>query len=111
MLFWILVVVAGAIGTIADVVLNRWSTAPELRLQFWLEAAVLILVFATIFGYAMRLGRLAGYPLGVIVLIVLTINVGMVVAVDAWMTGTSLTATQWVGVGLGLGACACFELG
>lgn len=111
MLFWILVIVSGVIGAIADVVLNRWATTHELHLLPWIEAAVLILVFATVFGLAMRLGERAKYPLSAAVLLVLVINIGMVVVIDVWMNGVSFTPVQWAGFTFGLLAFICWELG
>lgn len=109
MLFWTLVFITGVLGGVADVVLNKWGTARELSLRPWIDAAVLIVVFATIFGYAMRQGRLTGYPLSAAVLLVLVVNIGTVVMFDYWMNGVVFTWRQGLGFAFGILAFICWE--
>jgi len=105
---WLLIVVVGAVGAVADIVLSYWSYTHWL--QWWLGSAVMYLVFMTGLGLIVRQGVINGYSLVVGVVTVLLANIALVTAWDAY-NGASLSALQWLGVVLAVGAMACLELG
>ncbi len=105
---WLLIVLVGVIGAVADVVLSYWSYT--YRLHWWLGGAAMYLVFMTGLGLVVRQGVTNGYSLAVGVVVVLLVNIVLVTAWDVY-SGASLSALQWLGIVLALGAMACLELG
>ena len=105
---WLFIVLVGIIGAVADIVLSYWSYT--LRLQWWVGAAAMYMVFMTGLGLIVRQGVANDYSLAVGVVIVLLANITLVTVWDAY-NGASLSALQWLGISLAIGAMACLELG
>lgn len=111
MVFWIQVLVAGLIGAWADVILMRWAVAAGLQPGLALKSAVAILIFATVFAFAIRRGIQSGQPLSAVALVVLLANIGALLLWDNYANNVALSPMQWAGFAFGLVTALCFELG
>lgn len=108
-MFWILVVVTGLIGAIADVVVSYWSQTN--RLSWWIAGAIGYLVFMTGLGLIVRQGITNGYTLTIALTLVVLCNVVFVAVWETTYGGISLSAEQWIGIALALVAVALIEFG
>src|SRR3989344_1190797 len=100
--FWIQVVVAGLVGAVADVIINRWASASGFQPKLWFQVAVAILIFATLLGFTIRKGKQLGQSMSIIVLVVLLVNIGALVVWDSYCNGVTLTPVQLAGFGFGI---------
>lgn len=107
--FWILVVLTGLLGALADVVVNHWSRT--LSPYWYVMSAGLYIVFMTGFGLSMRFGKVRGYSLTAVVLVVLLANIAGVALRDLVVGGDQFTPLQWLGVSLAVAAVLSFEFG
>ncbi|MDO8590130.1 MAG: hypothetical protein Q7R69_02560 [bacterium] len=108
-MFWFLVICAGFVGAVADVLISYWSQTN--RLVWWLAGAAGSLGFVTGLGLIIRLGVIGGHTLTVALVLVVLVNVAFVAAWDVIYNVAGPTTLQWLGIVLALGAVVCLELG
>jgi hypothetical protein len=107
-MFWILVVLVGLSGAVADVILQQWSRTQ--LLAPWLYSAAGYLVFMTGLGLVIRFGEMGKFPLTIAVLLVVVVNIASLAIWDSYK-GVSFPAMQWVGMILCVAGVACLEFG
>lgn len=101
-----LLILAGMLGAISDVVLNQWARTG--RTSWLIAAYVSWLVVATVVGIMLRLGYF-GFGAGIVLF--LLINSAGALVLDRVLYGSRLSAWSWLGIGLAIAAIVCIELG
>src|SRR3989344_5267953 len=109
-MFWLLVVVMGILGALADIAVGQWSKTNAHG--WWALGAVGYLVFMTGLGVILRVGMSqGGVTLTIAVVLVVLVNIAGLAMWDSFYARVPLTAIQWAGIVLALAAVACFESG
>lgn len=107
-MFWILVVIVGVCGAIADILIEAWSR--NMTFPAWLVAVVPHLVFLTGLGGILYLGKQGKLPLTVAVILVVVINITIIATRDI-SRGEPFPLLQRAGVLFCLVGVVCIELG
>ncbi len=106
--FWLLVLATGALGTVADIALNKWTKVSTTA--WWSWSALLFIVFMTCFGLIIKLAKTRGYGLTVPVLFVLAFDILGVAIWDVHVENSTFTPLQWTSLVLVTIAIIGFEI-
>ena len=103
---YVIIVLAGLLGAISDVVLNEWARTSKTG---WLLAAYACwIIVATVVGFALRSGY---FGFGAAIVLFLLVNSAGALMLDRLLYGTRLSLLSWMGIALAFIAIVCIEMG